>query len=276
MKPLSLITYKDKSDKTRTFNIPENWNELTVDNLLYIGDNFEAWRMLISINESLLKAKCLLFINFTGLVGKAKFELIKNIEFLPETDQLDLINLTDFVFEKIDLTVNKIKKIKVGDLEFYGPDDDFGNISIGEFAFADNFFMRYFLERKEEDLDLMIGCLYRPKTTEKYTGDDREKFNKNKIESFTKRLKKMSYAHKVAIFLWYSGCRESLVNRYPEPFSKTENIGESNQTWINVIIELSGDKFGDFETTNDTNIHLVMMEIQMAHNKMLEQEKNNQ
>ena len=86
-------------------------------------------------------------------------------------------------------------------------------------------------------------------------------FDKDTVEKYISSIKKLSYAQKHLILLWYTGCRKKIINDNRELFSSENQTTAKNKGWLPVILALSGDKFGTFEQTENTDLHLIFMEL---------------
>jgi hypothetical protein len=250
------LRYEGKSE---TLKVANSWEELSRKQLLYISEYWEAWRLLILNNESLLKAKSLLFMEL--IQGNNVFNRKKRIDLIAKLNNEDLYLLTqvsNFVFKSNDLIKCPIKCISKMFTKLYPPHDKLGNIKAEEFAFADGFFVQYLDNGSLDYLDLMIACLYRP--LDKHNGS-RVLFNKDKASKSLSVVKKLTYAEKQVILIWYQASRKWMVENNKELFSSDNQNEAKNKGWLPVILALSGDKFGTFEQTGQTDMHLIFMEL---------------
>lgn len=251
-----ILKYDGKSE---TIAVASKWDELTEDQLLYVAKYWEAWRLLMQNNESLLKVKALLFLELmtenTVFNRKKRIDLIAQ---LGSEQQYQLTQLTNFVFESNGLLKCPIKCISSAFKKLYPPNDRLANLKGGEFMFADDFFVKYIDKGKVEDLDLLIACLYRPL---QWRSKNRIAFDKDLIEKSLPTINKLSYAQKQLIVLWYRACRKIIVAENAEVFSNENQSSAKNKGWLSVILAMSGDKFGTFEQTALTDLHLIFEEL---------------
>lgn len=251
-----VLKYKGKSE---TIQVASKWEELTYQQLLYVGEYWEAWRMMLQSGQSLLKAKALLFLEL--MMGNTIFNRKKRIDLIAQADneiQYQLTELTEFIFNSNDLVKCPIKYIDYHFKKLYAPDDGLGNITALEFAFADDFFMRYLDKGVIEDLELMIACLYRPL---KKGSHNRIVFDKTNIEKSLSGVYHLTYAQRQVILIWYMGCRKKIIDSNKELFSKDNQSTAKNKGWLPVILAMAGDKFGTFDQTGQTDLHLIFMEL---------------
>ena len=82
------LKYNNKSD---VIFIPETWNELSRKQLLYIAEYWEAWKLLAQNNQSLIRAKALLFVEL--MCGNTLSNKRKRIELLAQlqNEEYDLM-----------------------------------------------------------------------------------------------------------------------------------------------------------------------------------------
>jgi hypothetical protein len=236
--------------------IPSNWNELALKQLQFVAENWIMWQYFASQNMSLLKTKCQLLLNFLPGNKKQIKTCAKIINKLPSEDVYDLAQLTSFVFEKNDLTTNPIPVIKTKTLDLYPPSNKLANITAFEFSFAESQYIKYHNTGDVDALAKLIAILYRPKTD-----IDREEFNHKLVEKYQQLTSHLTETEKQMILLWYIGCRNYIVETHPEIFSKENNSKAENGTWIDVILAISGGKFGTFNQTGQMDLHIILKEL---------------
>lgn len=244
------------NQKSESISIPQSWNELNLDQLLYVAKFWESWKLMAKANVTLLRAKALLFVQLMN--GNTRFNLksrIDRISKLTNEELFELTELTSFIFKANTLTVCPFPVLRFGFKKFYPPNDNLGNIKAEEFHFADMFYLQYVNHDHDKALDYMIATLYRPKLN-----GSRIPFNYEKIEPYSKTLR-LSYEEKQAILLWYIGCREKMVENNKDLFSAPNEASARNNGWLPIIMALSGDKFGSFNETKQMDMALIFMEI---------------
>ncbi len=259
-----------KINNTRTIavSVASSWDELTRDQVLYIAARWLTWKFLLMNEESMLKARAVLLINL--IHGKTKKELkeicdiLSNYDF--ETNGLDLLSITDFIFNKNGLTVNKLPSIKIGWFKtLYGPADRLDNLTIHEFSFAINYFNNYSTTKDEKFLDYLICILYRSeKSGGSERGDIREPFNMNTADRFIKQISRLDTSYKQSVYLFFQGCLETWLNAFPLVFKRGDEEQKAPgppKTFIDVILNISGGKFGTFNETKNESAYLVLKEL---------------
>lgn len=263
MQELTLKINKDSKQAVYNVILPENWNELTQKQLIYIASVWHEWKQQISTATSLQRSKAALFIELINNPEAEKKKIIEALQHIDKNNDVNLFCTIDFIFNDITLTKQLLPTLSLGMLsKYYGPDDALGNISIGEFSFAIAFYNRYSRTSSTDDLNKLIAILYRPKSkTETPSGDIRKPFKKHFIEAYEIELRQLQFKYKQAVFLYFMGCMEAWSKRFPYVFSRADYGSGAPKPFINVIIELSGSKFGTFDQTFEQNAFIVLTEL---------------
>lgn len=263
------IELKYKGKAIELIQIPSKWADLTSKQLLYVAEKWQLLRSLALQNQSLLKEKALLFIEMMN--GNTLWNKKKRVELIRKADNEELYcltQLTNFIFEANTLINCPLPAIgarfrnKFGMTKcLYAPADGMVDIKAMEFHFADKYYLRYVDTKEISELETLICILYRPRIKGK---EVRVPFDKDVAEKYMKRIKKLSYAEKQLILLWYIGCRNFIVKKYPTVFTATADAsaGTANAGFIPVILEIAGNKFGTFDETGAMDLHLILMELE--------------
>ncbi len=186
---------------------------------------------------------------------------------------LDLEQLITFLLEENTLTRNLFPVLRFRSpvsllrSPLYGPADGFSNIRFNEFVYAESWFMSYQETGETADLDRLIAVLYRPKdkkcdpTSPDYTGDVREPFNDNLIGMRDIWVSRLPRKIKLAILLWYTGCRMDLVESYENVFSGDKENAKAKQPWLTMIRHVPSDKFGLISQIEAERVHTVLYHL---------------
>ena len=226
-------------------NLPSSWNELTKYQLIFIS------RMLRK-GLSVVDFKVITLFDFLSI----KMTVFKRIN---SEDAWCLCKTLDFILAEITLTRNLIPQIRSGFSKFLGPSNGLLYCTFGEFTQAHTRFEQYVGTKSDAALDELVAILYRPKKfgwfiRKRFTDspDPRVRF---KERSFRKRIRKISKVDpviKYGVFLFFSGCLNSLPKQFPNVYRKKEDSGSSNGGWISLIISLADGK------TDNRSIDLVV------------------
>ncbi|WP_187261329.1 hypothetical protein [Pontibacter beigongshangensis] len=233
--------------------VASTWNELTREQLLEIiriqfsfkPDHMQKLLLL----KTLLQVKWAILHQFTGV---QRLGLYPILEFLEEST----------------LTKQLLPALKLEDLVLHGPADRFRNITFAEFIYADTLFGFFTKTGKEAYLNKLIACLYRPQRLDynpkspTYKGDIREDFNEHLIGERAQLVASIPQPDKYAILTWYRGCRKELELIYDKVFTQTNQQKAAEGDWGDVLLSLSGEKFGHVEQTSQQRVHTIFKEIQ--------------
>lgn len=212
---------------TRNFLFPGKWNELTAEQLLYIAE-------LLSADLSKQEIVVMLTVYFSGLS-------IKELQQFNPAIFIELEHQYDFIFKDVKIHKNLFHEIKVRLKKFYGYDDALANMTYEQFIiFAETYFMAYIQSSEQRYLDLLIASLYTRRKNE---------FIPDQIKENAEKLKHLSNAYKVAIFLNYQGNRSYLASRFPKLFASQKNTKNKNDLNFIEVIELLNN--GDVSKNNE-------------------------
>jgi hypothetical protein len=201
-----------------------------------------------------------------------------NSEFLEEYEHLpNMLKCADFLFEKVTLTKNLLPVIKAKKYTLHGPAESLSSMVAKEFVFADVFFIAYKKSLSIDDLNLLVAVLYRPglaikPTDAGFSGDYRIPFNNMAIDEWMDDVKALPEKVKVAVALFYEGCRSNLEKLYPAVFAQKENTsGDNEASWFSLISELPAEKFGTLIQRETVNIDIIFSELNLLLKKMEKQ-----
>lgn len=149
-----------------------------------------------------------------------------------------------------------IKTIEIEHIFLAGPQNDFKNVTIGQFAFADTFFIRYIRDKKEELLDKLIASLY-------FSGGI---FNPDIIEPRAESLTGLHEKTKTAILFNYMIIRRWIMKRYPFIFpeppkdeeEKTNKEPKPHSTWREFVRSLVNGDYVNEDKILNTLMHTVL------------------
>jgi hypothetical protein len=184
-----------------------------------------------------------------------------------------------FLLQDSKLTKNPIPKFKMFLKSYYGPENNFYNITLREFIFAEMNFTSFVKSKELKYLNNIIATLWRKQVKPykpnnvNYKGDRREHFNDFLLFKRSRKIRFLRKYKKMAIFTFYSGCRSSLQNEFPHIFSSDNGGGtKSTKNLATQMLALvravnSGDPTKN-EKILDTNIREILGEIESAYEKI--------
>jgi len=241
----------------RIYTVPETWNELTGGQLLQV---MEVLYGRYEVKEAQLKLLKIL----TGCSWYRFF-------LTPVEERVDYLYLTHFLVNESNLTKQLLPVYK----GFYGPDDDFNNITGEEFVFSEDYYFKCFTqssydaprEMQEEYLNELVAVLYRPKKNGydlalNKDGDARQPFNQNVSAYHAKNtIKKWPLEAKLAIFTWYEVCRMQMIEQNPDIFSG--GSGEAAKYGLISVMRViaEGGIHGTFDQVQKMYVKMWMVEL---------------
>ncbi len=175
---------------------------------------------------------------------------------------------------KKELTCQLLPKIK----NFYGPYEDFGNLTMVEFHYSEMAYCSLVKTKEEKHLTELISVLYRekkPRYDEERNeeGDCRKPFSHGLYEYGMKAISLWPKETKLAILLWYDGCRQNLVKEYPAIYPQKGGEGENQfEGMYKMMRSITGEKYGTMEQVEKLGVHTAHLEISC----MMEEQKQMQ
>lgn len=139
----------------------------------------------------------------------------------------------------------------------YPPLDNIANITVDEFANADDLHIKFRETKNLEYLQMLTAILYVPSVMK------RPEFTKEILPHLSDSFSKVPVEQLLAIELTYFGCKTALTKRFPKAFPK--NAGKSNGKkygFAKVILQMAGQKFGNHAETRKTNIYTFLEQFQ--------------
>lgn len=275
-----------------TYSIPSQWDELSAVQLRRI-----AWLTSLK-KDGLALTKLFFFILTLHLPFWKRLRLQWFYLVQATTDERgDFISLVESFRQKPRHISQKLKKVRVRTVLLYGPDSGLANCTFFEFIQAERYFINYMEvhankskipnpKSEIEWLDRLIATLYRPRdTTKPKTADDiRIPLTDVGTRYRLAIVRRMDTDTKLAILMWFDGCRQQIIQSFPTIFPKPEVAQESSPlaklqqqskkggSWIDMISELAGSP-ADYERIGNTNIFTALTDISFRIRKAKEAEQ---
>jgi len=256
-----------------TYSFPESWNELNAFQLVAIAPYF--FQPEITFKQKSVIACHLCSLDYNSLRH--------NNEYFCNEINNKIIPRLDFLFDEIGLTAQLLPVIEVkkrfmffGTRTLAGPAGNFDNITLAEFSDTESCLSCYQSTKDEVWLNRFIAVLYRPKrkgvnvTAADYNGDERQPYNFYLNDFISTMVSSLSLGTKLAIMLWYLGCRHTLVTDYDFLFTGKNKQKAQEGSWTDVIHGLAGPKFGTVEQTMSANLKVVLKELFILHQQAKE------
>lgn len=214
-------------------------------------------------------------VNLDNSTKIAAFKILSDINWeeyknITAEEWADLIQHVNWITESKIITKQFFPKLRIGLRSYHGPVGLLDTSSAIEFITSDTEFIATAQTGKIDHLYRLAAVLWRPahpfnfirRFSSKWDEDKRIKLNKPSILKRAKKFqKKMTPAQLVYIFLYYRSFREIELMRFRELFSKSKSSSKGTGGWFGVLLEFSGNKFGDYSATSKINWKLFCMEM---------------
>lgn len=246
--------------KAINITLPTSWNALNSYQIQKLAQLFNS-----SATGTLFDYRVFLI-----LLNLRWYQLLKYRKALRILRVARLKNLKtsyQWLYNALELT-KFIPKIKTKNKTLFAPANRITNLTIDEFAHADDLFLGWYNKKDIEYLQYLAAVLYRENNQE----GKRLPFDKNELEARAKALAKTNKNTLLAICLSYQGSRSHLSNQFPLVFpkpkteeeTKTENKPKApnRSNFGRVVLHLSGGKFGSHNETKNTNLYTFLTEFQ--------------
>ncbi len=242
------ISYKKKIKY-----IPQSWDKLSTQQFLKV---FEIFNSKIILEEQRIY-------HIKNLIGMKW----KHFKLLTEDQLLDLIPITDFLYDdkEIHLKSNPLQKFTINHIRnYYGVDAELENMTISDYALLDMCIHEYIESKEIRYLYRLAAILYRPKTIRRKLKnaiaekpiDTRCIINENRLNKRTQYFIDHLPQHLIdAIKFVYLSIQNSLKRDFPYVYKKAnDNLSEAeiqnDYGWAAVIIDMAGPKFGTIQQTS--------------------------
>ncbi len=246
-------------------SLPSTWNELTLEQLLFVSDLFSSRLSLIEFKV------------------KALFEFLsmkrKTLKRIAPEDAYALCESLDFLNKEVSLTRNLIPVIKSGFKKYYGPADAMVYCTFGEFTLACSALDDYQKTGEEKYLDQLVAILYRPQkffwSIRKYfidNQDPRAKFMNRTLKKRAGKMKMVDHCVKYSVYLFFNGVLNSLPALYPYVYRQKDETDSQDTGWASLIISLADGKTDDrsLETVMNSNLYNVFIGLNKKAREYLE------
>lgn len=241
--------------------IPTSWNDLTANQVKKIAG-------ILSNNTSGKKLDLLVFLTLLNLKWYQVKKWFQVIWVLKQVPLSKLKEHFSFIYTQTDLT-NFIPMIRCGDHLYFSPAKRMHDITINEFATADDLYLQYAQTKEVEYLRYLTAVLY----YEIDSRGDKIPFNKSTLDKKVQHFAKLNRHTLLAIGLIYHGCRNEIVSKYTVVFPKKNTLSAAKQKKVqtsglgNLISALTDGKIYHLETVKNTNVHDFLSDYQ---NKLIQ------
>jgi|GEM_PF-1897598 len=238
-------------------SVPQSWNELTKDQLCRVA------ALLYSGKSDLNRIR----IELLRILMRLKWHHL----FLIGGDRLiDLFPYVAFIEKDITLTDNKVLSFAVDNIRFFGPMRDFSTLTAEEWTDADEAYTDCHPSLNPEALDRFIAILFRERKKgmwqnhSKWSNDYRRPYQEHELRGRVRHIAKIPQPVKLAVLLWWKGCRREWEDVFERVFKSKEQQGPQSFGWQETILKLSGSEFGDLEKTQRTYMYKLMLKMEVT------------
>jgi hypothetical protein len=277
--------------------LPSSWDELTRDNVFtlvrFLNTSQTETSLKLKILIAFLKLK--LYKKDPILDPEDKKTLLYFVyhkgskPFLISSQQLtDLLPALDFLFETITekdkeykVISSRLTKNPVPDLKWHGnpwpgPSEKLFNITFEEYIFSETNYINYLKSRDDKDLDKLIATLYRPQdpkysvTDPFHQGDSRLPFNSHTIDARAKDIEKYPKDPKMAIVLFYQGCKTFLASQFPHVFERASDSKPNPLGFLALVDALTDGDVTKTESVRKSLLYDIMVHLEQTAIKAIE------
>ncbi len=254
--------------ESAAYAIPSTWEELTAAQLKKI-----AW--ILTLKKEPADLAKLIFLALTLSLPWWKRLRLWWFYFHSSTidEKADLLRCTLSFTENRKITEQKIKKICWTFVPLYGPDSSLANSTLWEYIKAEQYFINY-QERKEQIwLDKLVATLYRPKKSgynPQTDTDIRIPLTDMSVRFRLRQVERIDQSTKLAILMWFDGCRHFIIQSFPTIFQKPEpkkagplaalSKPSGRSGWMGLISELAGG-MQHYDAIGNTNLYTALTDI---------------
>lgn len=270
-------------------SLPENWEEVT-------SKQFKALLPLLygkypfsdtsNLRVDLVKA---LVFSHRNPLKRRKYR--KAFPHLTDITIVELSDLVKFLWETSP-SIALMKSFRHGLNRYYLPKDNLENAIMLEYILCDAYLEGVAEEEnllQSELLNKLIATLCRPKRfgwslIRRFpglnTGDCRQKFNQEIMESRAKKLENLPLALKLFVLFFFMGCKKHVMDEYPLLFPEpkkgaSSQANEDPYSWAETLKDVAATKlYGNYDETAYYNLHTILTNLQFERKRQLEQEAN--
>jgi hypothetical protein len=286
----------DLSIEDKKYLLPENWQEITRKDLMIISDLFTHFyvpsvffklalisflgikKYLIQYNGQLAMAKGLYrVLPFPPVIrrgiSRGKVKVFLQEDLLVLSQMLTWIHSTSSATPN-SLTRNLLPRITVRrflrpPLHLHGPADFIKDVIGIEYAKADAAFLAFCSTADPLYLNDLVGVLYRRKKwywrIERLFSDKinsvRMRYTDLQSRRNSHNASSVSLKVKYAVFLFFQGCRNDLLLRYPFVYSSEGEQQPDSSGWAGVFRALTNENIVDIDKVMELPIHTILFDL---------------
>ena len=286
----------------KTFTAPENWDEITLQQALFLirlmnsGKEYDEVMFRLAVEffrlptgeltrfkysrKNRYRDYCADLLTATEPLFEFLFEKKgqKTVQTQPETQEVNPPPSEEQ--EEVLVIAKKLTRQLLPEHNgLYGPSAGLSNVKIWEFTMAETAFMEI-VETKNRtsqianrtSLDKLIATLYRPmrsdgeawRASDSYDLDDRRVFNDHLIERDMLLVKDWQQEIKELIFLFFFSCREALQTQFPKIYkNRLKKKGGKSASWADIILQQAREEKKEAEQIAERNLLLFLRQREL-------------
>lgn len=222
--------------------LPQSWDELTDRQL-------RMFHRIQHLTAETYDAALWLLINN---VSKWQFRKRMKVELCMYYVPLsELKNNYQYIYEDVQ------RGIFIKNRGFVAPMDRLYDFTIERFSYADDLHNKFLETHDYNYLRHLAAVLYLKKN---------ETFDWDLQNQRARRFNLTTKATLYAIHLCYLGCKNHLINRFPKVYPKIQRklkkAKNKQSSFMDVVLQMSGQKFGNYNETRSTRLYTFMAEFQ--------------
>lgn len=235
----------------KSYRLPSCWEELSSKQLIRIGPAL-LYRQEVDSSNLYLVLRLLLPIYpkvWVDLSDESLAHLISLLEWVKEPPRLRPLRLFRLVGRGYWLPSER-------------------KLSAFEFAVADNHLRAYLQSGSQQNLDMLVACLCRPRRwwisllpiaktwVNHWDGDHRIPYNSGRVNEVATRLQGVHEWKKLLVVFWFLNISDKVLADYSDLFSSEPVPGQKPGNWIDAFYSIAETGvFGDFDKTASTSIY---------------------
>lgn len=236
---------------TIQLNIPKSWNELTDKQMKNMGK-------IAHKKGTSFDVACWLVLNDVKAYQFRRLQQLKTV--------MQLVTMTElkkhfsFIYEKNDR--HKFIELK----GYQKPQDRIFDLTIEEYAVADDLNNKYLETGELNFLRHLVAVLYKKPN---------ERYDITLQNERARRFKFLKGFELLAVHIAWNGCKEYITKRHPKVYPAVKSVqkqtkGKSQKGFLDVVLQLSGGKFGTYQETKNELVYTFLAEFE---NTIINQEE---
>lgn len=284
------VDFRDGDKLVRSINMPENWDEMTADQVRYV---FQEYEKLVIGELTKRQFEILVVYKFLGLLHgpsrRAAFnrDIVNNVSALCQCLSFLYNNPADEIpqlsFRSIQ---NPLRSVMAGKRALCGPATLCQDLTFGEFRNASMCLNQYFRTEDPASLDECIAHLYRPRCSKANKAG--RKVRPVRVDTFDADIRAISLMQawqKNLIMLWFASCINYLQTgtisiggeevELRKLFQESEEPTAQPATWNDLLIQIAKEgTIGNTDAVDDAPLMVILLHMWSNYKENKRNERN--